>query len=972
MPTLLDGLQDSLGASYRLLRELGGGGMSRVYLAEETALGRKVVIKVLPPDLAAGLSLERFRREIQLAAKLQHPHVVPLLAAGRAGELLYYTMPFIEGESLRAKLLREGELPVADAVRLLRDVVDALAYAHEQGVLHRDIKPDNVLVSRHHGLVTDFGVAKALSEAAGGHPAPSGVTSAGIAMGTPAYMAPEQAAADPTIDHRADIYAVGIMAYEMLAGQTPFTGRTPQQLLAAHVNRPPEPLGAVRSTVPPDLAGIVMRCLEKRPADRWQSADELLRMLDGIVTPGTGTNSTIAIRRTLLAPPPAPSAGTRGLRTALAAAVIIAGLGAGALLLRIAGVLPGGSLVERGVLKDREPILVAEFRSPVVDSALGGAVTEAFRIDLAQSPKLTVVQPEYVQQVLTRMQRDPRVRLDPELAREIAIRDGIKAFVAGDVAHAGTGFVISARLIASQSGDALVALRETATDSTRILGAIDRLSRGMRERIGGSLGTVQSSERLEDVTTPSLGALRKYSLALGANREGDMERAIALLRDAVELDTGFAMAYRKLGVVINNTGGRRSEQVRAFTKAYNHRDRLTDRERYLTLAAYETYVTGEQDRAITAYRSLLDLYPNDTYALNNLSISLMELEDHQQAADLARRAIAVSPDDATFYLTLISAQVGLGQPDSAVTTLRLMRTRTRADPYATIVEAGFLQARGDYDSAAAVIRRVQEARRDSPNWRTMTSGILATLATTQGHLAEADGLLQTAIESSENEGLPERALFYSLGRAGLDLWYRGQPERARRKAEAALQRYPLERLDPADRPYLELAIFYAEAGQPDRARAMMAEHDRVVPEGLRRAGGKLRHAALGSIALAERRPHDALAEFRQQDQGECEVCGLGDLGRAYDVAGQADSAIAVYERYAGRPYVYRMFPDAIWLARTYYRLGELYEERGAPAKAAENYAKFVRLWQDADPELRAKLLDAKARLKALAGEHSTT
>jgi serine/threonine-protein kinase len=970
MSTLLNDLQESFGESYRLVRELGGGGMSRVYLAEETALGRQVVVKVLPPDLAAGLNLERFRREIQLAAKLQHPHVVPLLAAGRAGELLYFTMPFIEGESLRAKLSREGELPVPEVVRLLRDVVDALAYAHERGVLHRDIKPDNVLVSRHHGLVTDFGVAKALSEAAAGHRPPTGFTSAGVAMGTPAYMAPEQAAADPTIDHRADIYAVGIMAYEMLAGHTPFVGRTPQQLLAAHVNRPPEPIGAVRATVPPDLAAIVMRCLEKRPADRWQSADELLRMLEGVATPGTGTTSTVATRPAR--PAPAPPAERRGLRVALATAVIIAGLGAGAVLLRVAGVLPGGSLVDRGVLKDREPILVAEFRSPAADSALGGAVTEAFRIDLSQSPKLTVVQPEYVQQVLTRMQRDPRARLEPELAREVAIRDGIKAFVAGDVVHAGSGFVISARLLASQSGDALVALRETAADSTRILAAIDRLSRGMRERIGGSLGTVQAAERLEDVTTPSLAALRKYSLALSANREGDTERSIALLRDAVELDTGFAMAYRKLGVVISNSGGRRSEQVRAFTKAYDHRDRLTDRERYLTQAAYESYVTGEEDRAITAYRSLLDLYPNDPFALNNLSISLMDLRDYQQAADLSRRAIAASPDDATFYLNLISAQVGLGQPDSAAATLQLMRSRARGDPYATLVQASFFQARGEYDSAAAVVRRVQEARRDSPNWRTMTSGMLATLATTQGHLAQADDFLEAAVESSENEGLPERALVYALGRAGLDLWYRGQPERARRKADAALQRYPLERLDPADRPYLELAIFYAEAGRPDRARTLMAEHDRLVPEGLRRASSKLRHAALGSIALAERRPQDALAEFRQQDQGDCEVCALGDLGRAYDVAGQADSAIAVYERYAGRPYVFRMFPDAIWLARTYYRLGELYEERGERAKAADNYTKFVRLWQDADPELRAKLLDAKARLKALTGEHATT
>jgi tetratricopeptide (TPR) repeat protein/tRNA A-37 threonylcarbamoyl transferase component Bud32 len=971
MPTLLDELQDSLGGSYRLLRELGGGGMSRVYLAEETALGRQVVIKVLPPDLAAGISVDRFRREIQLAARLQHPHVVPLLAAGRAGDLLYYTMPFIEGESLRAKLSREGELPVADAVRLLRDVVDALAYAHDQGVLHRDIKPDNVLVSRHHALVTDFGVAKALSEAAGGQASPTGFTSAGIAMGTPAYMAPEQAAADPTIDHRADIYATGIMAYEMLAGHPPFTGRTPQQLLAAHVNRPPEPLGAVRPTVFPDLAAIVMRCLEKRPADRWQSADELLRALESVVTPGTGTTSTIAIRPEPLAGPATP-APRRGLRTALATAAIIVALGAGALVLRMAGLLPGGSLVDRGVLKNREPILVAEFRSPPADSALGGAVTEAFRIDLAQSPKVTVVQPEYVQQVLTRMQRDPRARLEPDLAREVAIRDGIKAFVSGDVTHAGPGFVISARLIASQSGDALVALRESATDSTRILAAIDRLSRGMRERIGGSLGAVQRGERLEDVTTPSLQALRKYSLALGANREGDTERSIALLRDAVELDTGFAMAYRKLGVVISNSGGRHSEQVRAFTKAYDHRDRLTDRERYLTQAAYETYVRGDQDRAITAYRSLLDLYPNDPYALNNLSISLMELRDYQQAADLSRRAIAASPDDATFYLNLIGAQVGLGQADSAEATLHRMRDRTRGDPYVAMVDVSFLSARGDYDSAAAVVRRAQEARRDSPSWRTMTSATLATLATTRGHLAEADAFLQTAIESSENQGLPERALLYSIGRAGLDLWYRGQPERARRKADAALQRYPLERLDPLDRPYLELAIFYAEAGRPDRARALLAERDRLVPEGLRRSGAALRHTALGSIALAERRPADALAEFRQQDQGDCAICSLGELGRAYDNAGQPDSAITMYERYAGTPYVFRMFPDAIWLARTYYRLGEMYEERGDRTKAAENYTKFVRLWESADPELRAKLLDAKARLKALTGEHSTT
>ena len=216
--------------------------MSRVFVAEETALGRKVVIKVLPPELAAVLSADRFRREIQLAASLQHPHIVPLFAAGEAGDLVYYTMPLVEGESVRARLTREGELPVPEAVRVLRDVADALSYAHRHGVVHRDIKPDNVLLSDHHALVTDFGVAKALDEAT----RHATLTATGLALGTPAYMAPEQAAADPHADHRADIYALGVLGYEILAGRPPFTGPSPQAIIAAQLTQPVVPLAESR------------------------------------------------------------------------------------------------------------------------------------------------------------------------------------------------------------------------------------------------------------------------------------------------------------------------------------------------------------------------------------------------------------------------------------------------------------------------------------------------------------------------------------------------------------------------------------------------------------------------------------------------------------------------------------------------------------------------------------------------------
>ena len=274
-------LQEIIGAGYRIDRELGGAGMSRVFVATDIELNREVVIKVLPPDLAAGVNVDRFRREIQLAARLQHPHIIPLLSAGAKGALLYYTMPFIEGENLRARLTRMRELPVQEATKIMREVADALSYAHSKGIVHRDIKPENILISGSHALVTDFGVAKALSSATSETPT-SGttLTSLGMALGTPDYMAPEQAAADPMVDGRADIYALGIVGYELLTGMTPFAGLNQQQTLSAHIITLPTSITQHRPQLSPDLAAVVMRCLEKRPSDRWQTADELYRALE--------------------------------------------------------------------------------------------------------------------------------------------------------------------------------------------------------------------------------------------------------------------------------------------------------------------------------------------------------------------------------------------------------------------------------------------------------------------------------------------------------------------------------------------------------------------------------------------------------------------------------------------------------------------------------------------------------------------
>jgi tRNA A-37 threonylcarbamoyl transferase component Bud32/tetratricopeptide (TPR) repeat protein len=278
-------LQETLGTTYTLERELGGGGMSRVFVAEETRLGRKVVVKVLTPELTAGISAERFEREIRLAASLQQANIVPLLSAGETDGLPYYTMPYVEGESLRLRLRDSGAMALPEAVNVLRDVARALAYAHDHGIVHRDIKPDNVLLSGGAAVVTDFGIAKALS-AARTHAEGATLTQLGTAIGTPAYISPEQAAGDPDVDHRADIYSFGCMAYELFTGRSPFADRTPQRMMAAHMAEAPRPIAELRPDLPDPLTRMVMACLEKDPSARPQSAAELVAALDATSVSG--------------------------------------------------------------------------------------------------------------------------------------------------------------------------------------------------------------------------------------------------------------------------------------------------------------------------------------------------------------------------------------------------------------------------------------------------------------------------------------------------------------------------------------------------------------------------------------------------------------------------------------------------------------------------------------------------------------
>jgi len=1052
MAELRERLQAALGEAYRVERELGGGGMSRVFVAQDTALGRRVVVKVLPPEMGAGVSVDRFEREIQLAANLQHPHIVPLLTAGSSDDLLYYIMPYIEGESLRAKLAREGELPVPEALRILRDVLDALAYAHRHHVVHRDIKPDNVMLSEGHALVTDFGVAKAVAESTGKQT----LTSMGVALGTPLYMAPEQATADPHTDHRADIYAVGVLAYEMLCGRPPFTGVTPQAVLAAHMADAPEPVTKHRGAVPDALNQVILRCLEKKAADRWQRVDELLPHIEAILTQTGGTTPTgtqpvissgtqaaidrahpvrvaglfglgaavvltlvylimiqlglpdwvflgavallavglpimlvtahhekqRALERSTGARVPAPPSGLRRWLTwrkaLLGGAFAFAGLGvfSGAYMaMRLLGIGPAGTLVASGRLAERDLLVVADFQNRTGDSSLAASVTEALRIDLRQSPVVKIMDAAAIGRALQRMNRQAGALL-LDVAREIAEREGAKAVVTGDIGTLGQGFVLSARLVSARDGSELVALRETAADDRAIIGAVDRLSKKMRERIGESLKSIRKTEPLEQVTTASIAALRRYTQASRLFDRGKYGESIPLLEDAIRLDSTFAMAYRRLAVAFFNIRGPRSGEIQAAREAFRYRQRLPPVERYLADGWYFDRVEADRAKATASYQSALDIDPANVVALVNLAMRYNQTRRYQLAEDLALRAMAVG-DQVPSYAQAFYAQVSQGKFAAAETTLARLARRLPEARQVWTTRARFAATKGDFATAALTYDSLLRMEQGL-NWRALAYDGLADVALARGRLADAERYRREAMAANEAWGVPAAYFKGALRLASGDLRQRGDTARALRTVEAALTRQPLSTIPPADRPYLRLAELYAGAGRVDLARRTMAEYENEV-DGVLRRGDPGRYGVAGAVARAEGRLADAIGALRRfSEEATGPFPGLVSLAETYDRLGNADSALVYYERFVAADERFAATLVVIWelgadgalpLGPSYKRLGELHEQRGDRQKALDYYGRFVDLWKDADPELQPLVKDVRARLARLAREH---
>jgi tetratricopeptide (TPR) repeat protein len=639
--------------------------------------------------------------------------------------------------------------------------------------------------------------------------------------------------------------------------------------------------------------------------------------------------------------------------------------------MRLLGIGPVGTLLAKGVIEERDWVVLADFENLTADSMLGPVVTEAFRIDFSQNRVVSVADPSYVGRVLRRMRLERGTDVDLEVAREVAVRQGHKAVIAGQVGALGDLYVISVRIVEAENGIELASLQQTAESAEGIIGAIERVSRKLRERLGDPLKIIRANPPLEDLTTRSLEALRLYAEAVRALADDpDDSHGVGLLEEAVALDPEFAMVWRKLGIA----APRRSARMEALATAFEMRDRLTERERYLTEGTYY-WSRSETENAIDAYLTLLEAYPDDALGNNNLGVQYQNMRDWAAAERYYAAAAQIDRDidptavDAAM-LGLVRTQFAQGKFDEARASLARDSVAHPERNAGTAMIRWYTSLR-DYETALHQAQTLLEERRASVGGRLGTQYALFSIHLTRGQLAEARRYLEAAIADAETIGIPHIALRGVALLAGMSARFEGDPDAAVREVNDALRRYPMEGMRPDDRPYLFLSAAYATAGRPDLARAMLEEYEALVSAESQRFDQDWVRENWGYVAFAEGRHDDAIAEYLLADQlAGNPIHRKKRLGLAYEALGQTDSAIAAYERYVTTPWYgdARIDNDAFFLALHYERLGILYEEQGNGEKALLYYGRFVDLWQDADPELQPRVEDARLRMAELVAE----
>ncbi|HXL79907.1 MAG TPA: protein kinase [Pyrinomonadaceae bacterium] len=836
---------------YRILEKLGAGGMGVVYLAEDTRLGRKVALKILGEEYTTNRDrLHRFEQEACAASALNHPNILTIHEVGSDGERHFIATEYIDGTTLRRKV-SGTPMDVAEILDIAVQVASALEEAHAAGIIHRDIKPDNIMIRRNgYVKVLDFGLAK-LTETSIDRSSSDGEastrvlvhTDAGVVMGTSHYMSPEQARGKP-VDARSDIWSLGVVLYEMVAGRTPFEGETSTDVLVSITQKEAPPLARFAPNVPPELDWIITKALRKDRDERYQTIKELLTdlrrlkqkiefeaELERSVSPDSISRSTLSAAAGV----PTASGGVPATSEATAAHMpssaeyIVSEIkrhktGAGIIAALFVLVVGAGVFFyfrHAQALTDKDTVLLADFVNTTGEPVFDGTLKQALAVQLGQSPFLNIYPDDRVREALRFMGRSPDDRVTRDVAREIGQRQGLKAMLAGSISSLGSHYVITLEAINVQSGDVIAREQGEAESKEHVLTTLGQVASHLREKLGESLGSIKKFDApIEQATTSSLEALKAFSQGNDLRQKGQEREALPFYKRAIEVDPNFALAYARLAVGYNN-GGETELAMEYTQKAYDLRDRVSEREKFYIAEKYHSYVTGNREEAVNVLKAWAQTYPNDFIPHNNLAVNYNFDGQYEDSLKEAREAVRLSPTNAQAQANLIEAFMRLGRLDEARETLEQALGQNPGSVYHFYryelaflrgdeetmkkdldwfaskptdsnffdLQAGTAVSRGQWRKAQDFVRHSTDLMlsQDRKENASQNEANLAFAHAVLGHCAESKQMATHAISLSRGR--------VDLGVAAIDFALCGDTAQAQSLADELLKRFPQESIN---------------------------------------------------------------------------------------------------------------------------------------------------------------------------------